>query len=425
MTAIETALIVAYIYLVANIFTSAILGYAIYSRVKYALSRRIKTKRNEEGSEEVDRKNIAVLIPAWDEGVELQKTLDYLLNKPVKRVIVATYPNDAKTLRALEPYKEKIDIIVNSVNGPTNKFQNLCYAFSEIKKRYTDYSYILILDAEVRPSENYFDVVKRYLRKDTILQTRVIAYPFYSKNLFEEIMSRMYFVASLHIQEIIDKSRTKMGRNIFLKGAGMVFPIHSLDALLEICRNNKNSFWDKLTKLAEDTELAILLSTKYRYRIIFIDETYTWEEAPHRLSVIIKRYARWFKGNFANLIKYHKIIIRNFTHYFLIGLQSVLLPLTYVVLFFTLYYLLFPPGRAVMHPLIFYFNAFFALYYLIIPPLLATLFENKLKMPKKRFSLIKNFIAHSVYIFIIPVPVILGFYDILRKKTYWYKTERS
>jgi hypothetical protein len=134
MTVAETALIVAYIYVVVNIFTSAILGYAIYSRVKYALSRRIKTKRNEEGSEEDDKKNIAVLIPAWDEGVELQKTLDYLLTKPVKRVIVATYPNDAKTLRALEPYKEKIDIIVNSVNGPTNKFQNLCHAFSEIKK---------------------------------------------------------------------------------------------------------------------------------------------------------------------------------------------------------------------------------------------------------------------------------------------------
>jgi|GEM_PF-4996188 len=418
--------ILSYIFFTSNILTSGMLGYAVYSRIKHIISSKRKNEEDKDNNnEENAKKDIAVLIPAWNEGKELQKTLDDILSKPVKRVMVATYPNDTKTLQALEPYKGKVDIILNRLNGPTNKFQNLCNAFYEIKKSNPDYSYILILDAEVRPAENYFDVVKKYLGEDTILQTRILSYPFYSRNLFEEIMSRMYLVAQSQIQEIVDKSRAKMGRDIFLKGAGMIFPIKSLDALLEICKKDKKSFWDELTKLAEDTELAILLSGKYKYKIVFIDGTYTWEDSPSRLSVIIKRYARWFKGNFANFIKYNKTILKKFTHYFILNIQAILHPLTYAAAFLTLYRSIFPAKYAIIHPFLFYFNVFFALYYLLFPPLLATRLENKLKLPKKKFSFTKNLIANLVYNYVTPAPVILGFYDILRKKTQWYKTERD
>lgn len=384
-----------------------------------------------------------VVIPAWNEGDVISNTIEKIeiakarANIPVK-IWVATYPNDYSTLHALQSIlknKNDINIIMNPLTGPTTKSQNLTHALLTMAKnlrkdRSKGNQYILVLDAEVYPPECYFEVLKDLLYYDSrvIYQTKVIAYPFTYKSLKERVVGQMYFVAQSYLQWFIDKPRRNLGKNIFLKGAGMIFPQDSIiDVIRTLETTSKRGFLSRYLKLADDLLISIELS-KLGYKIEYVDVVYTLEEPPKRLNVVIKRYIRWFKANIAVLWYYKEFLLRYFLHNFVAKLSVAFSPIVYVGLVTSL----------ILHQYIYQpvvvFNTIMSLYYLLIPPTIATLDEIRIpeiaqsvKYSKK--TLLKEFsinLASNILNHIIsPLVAIIGYYELWCGSVNWYKTERT
>lgn len=433
--------IIAYIYFTMGALTALLL-------VVKLLSILLKRQKDHELSSHTPHAHtnvpsFHVVIPAWNEGHVILSTIEKIKTArekpgiPVK-IWIATYPNDYSTLHALRgsPGDEgDVSTIMNPLEGPTTKSQNLAHALSTLVENIKQYRsegdlYVLVLDAEVYPTKDYFEVLKNLLKYDpkTIYQTKVIAYPFTCRSLKEKIVGQMYFVAQSYMQWFIDKPRGELGRNIMLKGAGMILPQDSITDVVRALRQaNKQGFVSRYLRLADDLLISIELS-KLGYKIKYVDSTYTLEEPPKRLKVAIKRYVRWFKANMAVLWCYGGALLRHYLHNLVAKIAIALSPIVYIGLIASL--LLYER----IHQPILIFNIVMSIYYLFIPSLVATVYE--LNIPEivksmgdgvkgllKEFSI--NLVSNALNHLITPLVAIIGYLELLRGDVHWYKTERS
>ncbi len=424
--------ILAYVYFSLNLLSFSILGYKAVSKIR-SKENSIFNFRNS------DDYKFDVIIPAWQEGKTLEETISKIdevrrfSNFYDVKIHVATYPNDSKTLRSIESAKKRVDsldVILNSLNGPTTKAQNLSYSLKEIS-RMQNPEYIIILDAEVYPTKDYFAKLSKNINKKdskTVYQTKVVAFPFKSKSLFEDLIGRTYFISQSYIQWLIDSGRKDLGKSILLKGAGMIFPKDSLDDIIEILEKENDGYLGQFTRLVEDTKLSLELRER-DYNIRFINDTYTVEDSPGSLKVAFKRYKRWFKGNFAILWKYKRQLIKYFPHYFVVKIASATTPLVYVGFISTVL------SSNDMPHIVALVNYIASIYYLTVPPLVATLGESKVFEIKNHLNLeepisyvkeyLKNVGSTAIGYFLSPLVAIAGYWDIIKGNSKWYKTERD
>lgn len=433
--------IIAYIFFIFNIFTFFMLAYKI---TIYIITRKKKISLSEYYEIEKYPTNIGILIPAWNEGEVLKETImkinDLCISNNIYcKIFLATYYNDIRTLNIANHIKRNINnlhIIINRSAGPTTKAENLLNAFRELSREQYMVDYILLLDAESRPNYNFFEYLSNiYIKNNTensILQTSIIQFPFESKTLLENILGRSTYISQSYIQWLIDLTLRSSKGDVLLKGTGIIFPFEVTRYMINFLKDRPLNYLDRLTELTEDTKLSIKFK-EIGYNIKFLNNIYILEDSPGNLKIIIKRYVRWFIGNFSVFLKYNRKFIKYFFPYFmqvLATMGSVMIYLGYAITLFNITTIPF---------LVMVVNTCGFFYYLFIPASVATVMEFKIpeiytliKYERKYINLIyefiKNIIATIISYLIIPIVVILGLMEmgkgVKKGVVRWYKTER-
>ena len=126
----------------------------IFDAIFWFKARKKKNMLKIEDILDKEEKNIAIIVPAWKE----ENVIDKMVVNAIKMIdyknydiFVGIYPNDEETKNSIlsldEYYYEKVHIIVNDLEGPTNKGQNLNMIFKGIKnyEKETGKKYILLL----------------------------------------------------------------------------------------------------------------------------------------------------------------------------------------------------------------------------------------------------------------------------------------
>ena len=95
-----------------------------------------------EDLDSVPPKLLAVIIAAWHEENVLEKVVDHFIltthyPQSMYHIFIGVYPNDPETIdvaRKLEKKYENVHVVINKVNGPTTKAQNLNSVLSNIRQ---------------------------------------------------------------------------------------------------------------------------------------------------------------------------------------------------------------------------------------------------------------------------------------------------
>ncbi|MBQ4523631.1 MAG: phage adsorption protein NrfB [Lachnospiraceae bacterium] len=111
-------------------------------------------------------KMLAMMIAAWHESNVIEAVVSNIIEstiypKSMYHIFVGVYPNDSGTIESVKRLEEKyenVHMIINEIEGPTSKAQNLNYVIRQIKKYEEEYG-IHFMSMTVHDSE---DVVHPY-----------------------------------------------------------------------------------------------------------------------------------------------------------------------------------------------------------------------------------------------------------------------
>ena len=186
----------------------------------------------------VKEKQIAIMIPAWDES----KIIKHMLTQNIRRlnyknyhIFVGVYPNDLKTLNEVKKtakiYKN-VHPVVNTRTGPTSKGQMLNQAIREIRKyepkNQIIFDAIAMQDAEDILHPQSLKLANLELSDCDFLQTPVFSLP----------VSRLQLVGGVYMDEFAEKHtkdilvRSHLNASIPSAGVGTVLSRKLIDIKL-------------------------------------------------------------------------------------------------------------------------------------------------------------------------------------------------
>ena len=254
-------------------------------------------------------KQIAIMIPAWDEESQI---IEHMLSENIKRlnyknyhIFVGVYPNDIETVNAVEKISEKhnnVHAVVNISMGPSSKGQMLNQAVREIRKyeqkNQTRFDAIAMQDAEDIFHPQSLKLANQELDDCDFLQTPVFSLPVSKFQLVGGIYMDEF--AEKHTKDILVRSHLKV--SVPSAGVGTVLSRKLIDRKLEQDGDVFNE-----GSLTEDYELG--LTTKrlgLRSRFVckyFIDPISgkknfiaTREYFPKNFYRSIRQKTRWTVG---------------------------------------------------------------------------------------------------------------------------------
>lgn len=172
-------------------------------------------------------KNLSLLVASWKEGDVIDRMVAGNLNQ-IKyanyKIYLGVYPNDMLTVEKAYQMKRryplKVEVIVNSKDGPTSKGQMLNYMFSEILKsesvteKYSDA--FIIHDSEDIIHPFGFKIMNWKLLENDFVQIPVFSLPLENKYLVGGSYADEF--AEHHTKDMI--VRDKLGSYIPSAGVG-------------------------------------------------------------------------------------------------------------------------------------------------------------------------------------------------------------
>lgn len=241
---------------------------------------------------------VSVLVPAHNEGLVLQHTVQALLNfdypKDRYEIIVINDNSSDNTEEIMEqmmadnPDKSLICISTDKVVGGTGKSNALNIGLSVAKG-----SLIAIYDADNTPEPQALRLLVENLVADDKLGA--VIGKFRTRNRNASILSRF-----VNIETLSHQCMNQAGRFFFFK----LCTIPGTNYVIRRSIIEEAGGWD-VKALSEDTEISFRI---YRmgYIIKLLPQAVTWEQEPHLLPVWFKQRVRWAKGNLYVMIKNFK-----------------------------------------------------------------------------------------------------------------------
>jgi len=272
------------------------LGYNVFISLYGYKTYRVSKKRY--GNKYWNLAKISIIIPAKNEAKVISRLLDSILNQDYPRnmleVIVVDGNSSDGTYEIVRKYMNKYKFIrVIREDNPCGKPHGLNQGLKHAKG-----DLIGIFDADSILPNNLFRKVSEYFNDDGIIavQGKLI-----SINEGQNILTRLVALEEKTWYNLVMKGRERLG--LFVPLTGNCFFIRR-DTLLDL-----GGF--KEDELAEDLELSLRLYKK-GYRVKYIDEIFSYQEAPSKLESLITQRTRWYRGYIKNLIKYGSITKLNF-----------------------------------------------------------------------------------------------------------------
>ncbi len=301
--------------------------YSLTKRRKYNKSRfDFKTLREE------PPKLLAVTIGAWNESEVIEDVIENLLAsiqypKSMYHLFVGVYPNDLETLTIVSELHKKYDnvhCVINPLNGPTSKAQNLNNVIAQIKQFETDnnlaFASITIHDAEdvVHPYE--LMVTNYLINTHSALQFPVfplMQMPTF-KTFFKTLTTGTYADEFAENHFITMVGRCATGAFVPSAGTGLALSRKVFDAF-----GTEEVFPDG--SLTEDYRLSLTLHEKglpmyyvldsiprvTKNNKIIYDYVATRSMFPDTFKKAVKQKTRWTLGITMQSVKFKEIFKKN------------------------------------------------------------------------------------------------------------------
>jgi len=277
----------------------------------------------------IPTKLLAIIIAAWREANVLEPVIDHFIGtthypRSMYHIFLGLYPNDQATIevgRRLEKKYENVHVVINTVNGPTSKAQNLNNVLSFVRQFERNHSWrfssITVHDSE--------DVVHPYELKVTnylIDKYPSLQFPVFSlqriptiRNFFSGMTSGTYADEFAENHFRIMRMRDFMGAVVPSAGTGFVVS-------REILEHYKNKPLFPEDSLTEDYKLSVKLALE-GYRVHYVFESVPrlldngkvkWDYIatrslfPSTFKAAIKQKMRWIYGITMQSVNFREII---------------------------------------------------------------------------------------------------------------------
>jgi len=287
-----------------------------YARLKTRSRNRLKIK----DLDNVAPQLIAIFVPAWKEekviGDMLQNTLT-TINYPKSffHLFIGVYPNDIATQEAIRPllacYKN-LHMVINEINGPTTKANNINYIYHHGLKEYEENNGLSFSIIAIHDSEDIIHPTSLKLINYLIPSYSAIQLPVFPLQPFPTMRNFIKFLTSgTYADEFAENHfRTMVAREIgrfIVPSAGTGFFIsRSAVDKIESCRG----YLLDEKSLTEDYELSVYMhkiGIKVHYFLegvarvlqngrIVNEFIATREFFPNTLREAVKQKARWIYG---------------------------------------------------------------------------------------------------------------------------------
>lgn len=330
MNNISLLILMIFAYSIAIIYLLSGIDDFIFDAIFWIWGRRKKNMLKIEDILNKEEKQIAIIVAAWKE----KNVIDKMIINAIKMIdyknydiFVGIYPNDEgtkKSILGLEAhYYNKVHIIVNDLEGPTNKGQNLNMIFKGIKNYEVEtgkkFEILVMQDSEDIIHPLSLKLFNYLIPPKAMVQIPV--FPIESemnfKNFFKYMTSSTYAdeFAENHTKDIL--VRKQIRGIIPSAGVGTAF---QREALEEIAKQNNGTIFN-YNNVTEDYEVAIRfheakLETDYFAEGILrmdnkgnkkIEYIATREFFPNSLRAAVKQKSRWVYGITFQTPSQHKL----------------------------------------------------------------------------------------------------------------------
>lgn len=253
-----------------------------------------REKKELDGIEELELPPVSILIPAHNEEIVIERTLESLcaLDYSAHRIEIIVV-NDGSTDATAELVTEfsRRDSRVRLFNVPEEESaQGKAHALN-LGLKETRHEIIAVYDADNTPEPESL----RYLVLNLIKNPKLVSTfgKFRTRNWRKNLLTRFINLETLSFQSIIQAGHYLVFKIAILPGTNFII---YKKALVDI------EGWDD-DALTEDTELSIRLYQE-GYKIKFVPYAATWEEEPEQWGTWVRQRTRWVRGNFYMLRKY-------------------------------------------------------------------------------------------------------------------------
>lgn len=271
----------------------------------------------ESGPQEL--KPVSVMIPARNEGLVIERTL--------QRVTALDYPRNFLEVVVIDDGStDDTASIVERMARQDNRIRMVSLPVGEMGHgkanalnaglRYCSHDIIAIYDADNNPEADSLRILVPHLLKSD--STAAVIGKFRTVNRHANWLTRFVNIETIAFQWILQAGRFCMSKVALLPGTNYVIK----RSVLEQCGG-----WDEKA-ITEDSELSVRIY-KNGYKIKFVPLSVTWEQEPEKLGSWIRQRTRWVRGNNYVMRKYALSILR---------LKSKFLVLDFIYLF-ALYYI--------------------------------------------------------------------------------------
>ncbi|MGL4876285.1 MAG: glycosyltransferase family 2 protein [Clostridium sp.] len=365
---------------------------------------------------------VSVMVPAHNEAVVIERTVNALLNLsyPHDRyeiIIINDNSSDssAEILKGIQDENKSRNLIVintDSITGGKGKSNSLNIGFEKSKGEV-----LAIYDADNTPEKNALKYLVQTLIEDDGLGA--VIGKFRCRNKEVNLLTRFINIETLTFQWMAQAGRWQLFKLCTIPGTNFVIRRSIIESI---------GGWDTKA-VTEDTEISFRM---YRmgYKIKFMPKAVTWEQEPQTLKVWIKQRTRWAKGN-------NYVVIKNFKYLFKrdAGVTR------FDILYYSITYFLFL-SAGVLSDLLFILGllgiihldiAGYSMIFWVMAILVFVLSIQVALSTEKGELTFKNagvtIIMYFVYCKLWEVVAVMGFYGymkdtILKRETKWYKTER-
>lgn len=233
-------------------------------------------------------KIVAVIVPARNEESVLGDTLSALskLVPPSDLYIVDDGSTD-KTAEIAKKYSKKVLSIKNQ--GKANAL-NKCIKHYGLTRRY---EYILFMDADTRPNEDFLKIAMKHFNHDTKKKIACVVGRIKSYGVSYISKYRQWEYQISHF--VHKQAQWYMSSILVVPGCATVF---------------RSSVFNKITfsngTLTEDMDFTFLMHRKRIGKMVFEKNAIVYTQDPEKILHFIKQISRWYTG-FWQVVRKHGI----------------------------------------------------------------------------------------------------------------------
>ena len=360
---------------------------------------------------------ISILIPAHNEALVIQRTLDAILASDypdgLLEVLVVNDGSSDGTARIVQQIANG-DERVRLINIPVGQGGRGKSAALNAAFRLARHEVIGIYDADNQPEPQALRFLAQQLVNDGRLGA--VIGKFRAINKDENLLLRFLNIESISFQWIVQAGRWMLLKVCTLPGTNFLIHKPVLEEL---------NGWDEQA-LTEDAELTIRLYAA-GHRVKFVPYAVTWEQEPRTLKTWLRQRTRWVRGNNYVLRKFAWKLFRLKPR--LIGFE-----LLYSI---SLYYVFFL--AILLSDLLFLLCILDFIFIPVLGPynqvwfVALLLFEMEIllalsreKDEDKPLNILLTFFMYFTYCQLWVIVVLKGFFDdfIAKREMKWAKTER-